>query len=103
MARSNPTPKSHPPTRAFSSRLTERDALLQKICDLGGIASSPMTDKVTDLELTFLRRVVAFEEGPFTTHREWLRRRGFTFPSITEVAPDKLGAALWHLIRALVK
>jgi hypothetical protein len=83
------------------ARVAERDRLLRKICDLGGIASSPMSDQVSDLELGFLHRVIAWEEGPFTTHREWLRRRGQSFPAITEIPPERLSRVLWQLIEAL--
>jgi hypothetical protein len=60
-----------------------------------------MTNEVSDIELTFLRRVVAWEEGPFTTHRDWLARRGHTFRPLSEVDPAQLAGEMWRLIRAL--
>ena len=68
---------------------------------MGGIVSTFTGNEVSDFELSFLRRVIAWETGPMSSHGEWLARHGWMFP-----APEKLECAevkreLWRLIDAL--
>jgi hypothetical protein len=93
-------PGTNPARGTASDRLAEQDRLLHRICELGG-QSSVMSNPVTDAQLDHLRRVVAWEDGPFTTHRDWLARRGHAFPPLIQISPARLEAELWRLIRAL--
>jgi hypothetical protein len=68
---------------------------------MGGIVSAPVGSEVSDFELTFLRRVIAWEKGPMSTHGEWLARHGWMFPPPERLNSAELKCELWRLIEAL--
>src|SRR5262245_37963774 len=78
-------------------RATHRARLIERIRSLGGYVPDPPSEDVSELEIAFLERVVAWETSPVTTHRDWLARRGWEFPSPGEIAETDLGAELWRL------
>jgi hypothetical protein len=63
--------------------------------------SEPLQDEVSDLELDFLKRVIAWETSPVFTHREWLARHGLVFPPPEDLDRPALERELWRLIEAL--
>lgn len=86
---------------APAERAIRRAQLEKKIRQLGGVLPKAKSEDVSDLELSFLEHVIAWEEGSFSTHREWLARRGPVFPPPGELHGDRLAAELWRLIKSL--
>jgi hypothetical protein len=84
-----------------ADREIAREQLKQKIRSLGGIVgeSSPALD--LDLELTFLQRVLAWETGALSTHRDWLAQRGLCFEPPEDLREGRLQEELSRLIDAL--
>lgn len=68
---------------------------------MGGFVSASAGNEVSDFELTFLRRVIAWEKGPMSTHGEWLARHGWAFPPPENLNCAELKRELWRLIEAL--
>ena len=86
---------------ARSERAIRRDQLAQTIRSLGGYVPESTGDNPSDIELSFLAHVVAWETGTVSTHGEWLARRGFVFPPLDKIPANELTAELWRLIGAL--
>jgi hypothetical protein len=88
---------------AQADRAIRRAQLEEKIRELGGLIGRPAGEReeVSDLELTFLERVIGWETGPFSTHRAWLERHGLGFIPPAELAGPRLKAELWRLIESL--
>ena len=86
---------------ANADRAILRAQLGRKIHELGGIMSEPVQDEVSDLELEFLNRVIAWETSPFSTHRAWLARQRLVFPPPEDLDGPALERELWRLIEAL--
>lgn len=84
-------------------RRIRRDRLREQIRELGGIVGGPEGGEVSDVELTFLERVVAWETGPRSSHRAWLARKGLTFVPPAELDGPGLTKELWRLIRGLAR
>ncbi len=82
-------------------RRIRRDQLRRKIEELGGLVGGSEGEEVSEAELSFLERVVAWETGPRSSHRDWLRRAGQTFIPPAELAGSRLEQELWRLIHAL--
>jgi len=87
------------PLRALDRRL-RRDRLIRQIQEMGGIVGK-LADEPSDIEIDFLERIVAWEAGPFTSHRDWLAQRGKEFVPPAELDDDSLARELWRLIEAL--
>jgi hypothetical protein len=68
---------------------------------MGGIVSPSSSNEVSDIELSFLRRVIAWEKGSMSTHGEWLARHGWMFPAPENREGAELKRELWRLIEAL--
>lgn len=86
---------------ANADRAILRAQLGRKIRELGGIMSEPVQDEVSDLELEFLNRVIAWETSPLSTHRAWLAREGLVFPAPEDLDGPGLERELWRLIEVL--
>lgn len=86
---------------AETDRLIRRDRLRQEIQDLGGLVGGANDEEVSEHELAFLERVVAWETGPRSTHRAWLARHGQNFVPPAELAGPRRGIELGRLIHAL--
>lgn len=86
---------------AEADRLIRRDRLRQEIRDLGGLVGGANDERVSEHELAFLERVVAWETGPRSTHRAWLARQGQNFVPPAELAGPRRKDELWRLIHAL--
>src|SRR5688572_24889653 len=86
---------------ANADRAILRAQLGRKIHELGGIMSEPVNDEVSDLELEFLNRVIAWETSPVSTHRDWLARHRLVFPPPENLTGPALERELWRLIEAL--
>lgn len=84
-------------------RRIRRDQLREKIRELGGLVGGPESDDVSEVELSFLEQVVAWETGPRSTHRAWLERRGKIFYPPAELDESQVGKELWRLIHALAE
>jgi hypothetical protein len=82
-------------------RLTRRDRLREKIRELGGLVGGAEGEEVSDAELSFLEHVLAWENGPRSSHRTWLARSGQTFMPPAELDGEALKRELWRLIHAL--
>lgn len=97
------------PDDSLKSRLSQidrrirRDRLKEQIREMGGIMAGPDGENVSELELGFLERVVAWETGPCSTHRAWLARKGLSFIPPAELEGPGLTKELWRLIRALAR
>jgi hypothetical protein len=85
---------------ARAERALRREVLVKKIRELGGYVPDSDCDP-SELELTFLARVVAWETRPFSTHGEWLAQRGYVFEAPDELRGRHLKTELWRLIEAL--
>lgn len=86
---------------ARAERAIQREHLARRIRELGGCVPEMNRDQVSELEISFLARVLAWETGPFATHGEWLARQGLVFPPPEELRGQRLAAELWRLIEAL--
>lgn len=88
-----------------ADRAIRRSRLDAKIRELSGIIGGPATESgdTSDLDVGFLERVIAWEEGPFSTHRAWLARQGFMFSSPESVEPSRLKHELWRSIESLAE
>lgn len=86
---------------ARADRAIRREHLAQRIRELGGHVPDGNRDQVTELEISFLARVLAWETGPFATHGEWLARQGLVFAAPEELRGQRLASELWRLIEAL--
>jgi hypothetical protein len=86
---------------ANADRAILRAQLGRKIHELGGILPEPAGDEVSDLELDFLKRVIAWETSPTSTHRTWLARQRLVFPAPEGLHGSALEHELWRLIEAL--
>lgn len=84
-------------------RRLRRDRLRARIRELGGIVGGSEDGDVSEVELGFLERVVAWETGPFSSHRAWLARGGLSFMPPAELDGAGLTRELWRLIRSLAK
>jgi hypothetical protein len=84
-------------------RRIQRDQLREKIRELGGMAGGMDNGEVSEAELSFLERVVAWETGPRSSHRAWLARHGRSFVPPVELDGADLKTELWRLIRALAE
>jgi hypothetical protein len=83
-------------------RQIRRERLRCEIEEAGGLLFGPDDrEDVSDVELSFLDRVLAWERGPRSTHRAWLARQGRTFIPPAELDGRRLKIELWRLIRAL--
>lgn len=60
-------------------------------------------EDVSEIELGFLERVVAWETGPRSSHRAWLARAGLSFMPPAELEGPGLTREMWRLIRSLAK
>lgn len=85
---------------ARAERAVRREELVKKIRELGGDVPDSDGDP-SELELTFLARVVAWETRPCSTHGEWLAQRGYVFDPPEELHGRELKMELWRLIKAL--
>lgn len=86
---------------AQADRQIRREQLRREIEELGGTVGGALGEEVSDMELDFLERVLAWERGPRSTHRGWLARQGVTFIPPAELDGRRLKSELWRLIRAL--
>ena len=86
---------------ANADRAILRAQLERRIHELGGIMSEPAQNEVSELELDFLNRVIAWETSPRSTHRQWLARQRLVFPPPEALQPSALEPELWRLIEAL--
>jgi hypothetical protein len=84
-------------------RRIRRDRLREQIRELGGIVGGAEGADVSDVELSFLERVVAWETGPRSSHRAWLTRRGLSFMPPAELEGTGRTKELWRLIRSLAQ
>jgi hypothetical protein len=84
-----------------ANREQRRAKLIAQIRALGGHVPEPPSADVSDIELQFLESVMAWETGKFSTHREWLARRGMVFAPPGALRGDLLGAELMRLVAAL--
>jgi hypothetical protein len=51
----------------------------------------------------FLRNIIAWETGPFTSHFEMLQSDGIELPSPDALGDEALSAKLWEVIRGLAR
>ena len=88
---------------ARADREIQRARLEERIRELGGQMWRPGGDETptTEVELAFLNHVMAWETGPFSTHRAWLARHGLVFMPPAELSGRKLKSELWRLIESL--
>ena len=86
-----------------TDRAIEREKLAEQIRAMGGIVPRAKGDDVSEIELTFLRRVVAWETGTCSTHREWLARRGLIFAPPGGLRGPLLTAELGRLLQGLAE
>lgn len=86
---------------ARAERAIQRESLARRIRELGGYVPEMTRDQASELEISFLARVLAWETGPFATHGEWLARQGLVFPPPEELRGQRLASELWRLIEAL--
>lgn len=82
---------------------TPGDSLKEQIREMGGVYGGADTEEVSDAELAFLEHVLAWETGPFSTHRAWLPRSERTFMPPAELFGPRMKTELWRLIRALAE
>jgi hypothetical protein len=57
----------------------------------------------TEVREQFWQRVMAFEDGPFTTDFERLREAGIDLPEPASLTDEQLPAKLWEVIEALAE
>lgn len=86
---------------ARAERAIRREHLVRRIRELGGTVPDVNGADASELEISFLARVLAWETGPFATHGEWLARQGLVFPAPEELRGRRLASELWRLIEAL--
>lgn len=87
---------------ARADREIRRAQLKAKIRELGGVLPPRAGDEpASDLEIGFWERVIAWETGPRSTHRDWLAQRGLHFMPPAELSGGALKRELWRLIEAL--
>lgn len=92
---------SLPQRLAQADRVIERETLARRIRELGGFVPEPQGDEVSEVELDFFKRVIAWEEGPSSTHRDWLARRGLVFAPPGTHQGAELQRELWRMLEAL--
>lgn len=88
---------------AKADRAIQRAKLEERVHKLGGIVGRPTggSDDAPEAGLAFLNHVMAWETGPFSSHAEWLARRGLVFELPEELHGRRLKTELWRLIEAL--
>jgi hypothetical protein len=94
---------------SLKERLAKADRAIQwakleeRVRGLSGIVGRPANagEDISEIEHSFLQHVMAWETGPFSTHREWLARRGLVFDPPEKIPLDRAEAELWRLIKAL--
>lgn len=88
---------------AKADREIQRARLEEQIRERGGIIGRPAGDDqgASEIELSFLNHVLAWENGPFSSHAEWLARHGQVFAPPDELSGQALRRELWRLIEAL--
>jgi hypothetical protein len=86
---------------ANADRAILRAQLGRRLQELGGILPEPVGDEVSDMELDFLNRVLAWETSPSSTHGAWLARQRLVFPAPEDLDGATLERELWRLIEAL--
>jgi len=69
----------------------------------GKVESWTADDMPDEQALQFWSRVVAFEEGPFTTNFQQLTELGIDLPEPSSVTDDTLSATLWAVIHGLAQ
>lgn len=97
----NPNNDSLHERLARADRLIQRDQMVKRIRELGGYVPDLDSNDASELELTFLARVLGWETGPSATHGEWLARHGLVFLPPEALTGERLQAELWRLIEAL--
>jgi hypothetical protein len=97
-------------------RLPPEDPLELEAVDLE-IRINELTEQVKELEGTlsvsedcppetheeFLRNMIAFETGPFTSHFERLEKAGLALPPADSLTDAEVTAKLWEVIHALAR
>ena len=88
---------------AKADRAIQRAKVEEKIRELGGLIGRPIgeSDEADETESSFLRYVMAWETGPFSSHGEWLARRGLVFDAPEDLRGRRLKKELWRLIESL--
>lgn len=82
-------------------RQIRRDSMQRKIQEAGGLLFGADSEEVSDAELSFLERVLAWETGPSSSNRAWLARNGLSFIPPAELTGWRWKEELWRLIHAL--
>jgi hypothetical protein len=77
--------------------------LRRQIEALGGEFGSIPGREVSPLEIQFMERVLMWETGASSSHRDWLARKGRRFPPPDQLTGDQLKVELCRLIRALAE
>ncbi len=85
---------------ARAERAFRREHLVKQIRELGGEVPDSNCE-ISELELSFLARVVAWETRPFSTHGEWLAQHSYVFDPPDELRGPALEKELGRLIDAL--
>lgn len=86
---------------ARADRLIRREQMVKRIRELGGYVPELNGNDASEIELTFLARVLAWETGPSATHGEWLARQGLRFEPPDALPGERLASELSRLIEAL--
>ena len=80
------------------------EALKAQVRALGGTVNEVAAPGLPlAMEEAFLRNILAYEKGPFTTHFAQLTRSGFEFPRSRKLDDRQLSAKLAELIRRLAE
>lgn len=79
--------------------------LTERVRDLGdgGDAMYVSEDCPPGVHEGFLRNIIAWETGPFTSHFEMLQEDGIELPSPDALGDGALTAKLWEVIHALAR
>lgn len=91
-----------PQTEEEAEQMQERsDRLREQKSESGGHGTGADNDEVAAVPPEFPENMRAWEEGPFSTHRDWLARQGLTFIPPAELYGRRLKQELWRMIGAL--